>query len=148
MRRMVFVLGRILLGLVFLITGVKKLLYWHMIEESLAMKISTLNMHFPEISFLNDMLYFVPLILGIATFFELTGAIILISGYFLRLGTIFLLIFLIPATILYHDFWYQIGDRRMLEASMFMKNVAIIGSLLLLSLNLQLKSQYKIIQRK
>jgi len=142
-RRIIFILGRLLLSLIFIIAGIKKIFYWSAIQESVVMKFCSHSMHFPESSITEMMIHYVPLLIGLATFFELAGALILLSGYFIRVGAIFLLIFLIPTTLIYHDFWFQVGDTRTVEMAMFMKNLAIIGSLLLLSLGPRFKKKEK-----
>jgi uncharacterized membrane protein YphA (DoxX/SURF4 family) len=96
-------------------------------------------MYFPDVSIFDHFIRFVPVMLGFATFFELAGSILLVSGFFMRLGAFLLLIFLIPTTLVYHDFWFQVGDARALELTMFMKNLALIGSFILLSISPRFK---------
>ncbi|CCB90020.1 putative uncharacterized protein [Simkania negevensis Z] len=139
MRKIIFFIGRLCLGLIFLIAGIKKVLYWHDTREGILMKFSTLRMYFPDASIFDHFIRFVPVMLGFATFFELAGSILLISGFFMRLGAFLLLIFLIPTTLVYHDFWFQVGDARALELTMFMKNLALIGSFILLSISPRFK---------
>jgi putative oxidoreductase len=62
-----------------------------------------------------------------AIFFELVGSIGVILGYFTRFATILLLIFLIPTTIIFHDVF---ADPKMMIH--FMKNVSMFGGFLLL----------------
>ncbi|WP_420421915.1 DoxX family protein [Simkania sp.] len=137
--KIIFFIGRVCLGLIFLIAGIKKILYWHDTLESILMKFTALRMYFPDASIFDHFIRFVPVMLGFATFFELAGSILLISGFCMRLGAIFLLIFLIPTTLLYHDFWFKIGGAKALELTMFMKNLALIGSFILLSLGPRFK---------
>jgi uncharacterized membrane protein YphA (DoxX/SURF4 family) len=62
-----------------------------------------------------------------AIFFELAGSITVILGYFARFGAILLLIFLIPTTLIFHDAF--VDPKMMIH---FMKNVGIFGGLLVL----------------
>ena len=63
------------------------------------------------------------------------GATLVLTGYRTGLGVIMLLIYWIPATLLVYDFWnFPEPDRRM-AGFMFMKNLAIMGGLLLLWVN-------------
>jgi len=140
-RRIFFFIGRVLLSLIFLIAGIKKILYWQSVEESIAMKICEWNTHLHGLFLFEILLRFVPMMLAFAIFFELVGALIILSGYFFRFGAFLLLIFLIPTTIFFHDFWFQIGDKQTLELTMFMKNLSIMGSLLLFSLGYRFKKQ-------
>lgn len=59
--------------------------------------------------------------------FQLIGAISLLLGLKVKWGAIILIIFLIPTTIVFHDFWVDPSER-----IPFFKNLALIGGLLLL----------------
>ncbi len=62
-----------------------------------------------------------------AIFLELAGSLSLLLGYKTKWGSIALLIFLLPATIIFHtDFSQQ------LQVIMFTKNLTTIGGILLL----------------
>lgn len=69
-------------------------------------------------------------ILGVTTFFEIFGALLLLLGHGVRVGSLFLLIFLIPTTILHHAFWLEIGSGFSNELELFLKNLALVGALL------------------
>ena len=58
--------------------------------------------------------------------FEVAGGISLIVGYKARIGGVLLLVFLIPATLMFHN---PIADPT--QMIQFMKNLAIIGGLLM-----------------
>ena len=62
-----------------------------------------------------------------AIFFELAGSITVILGYFARFGAILLLIFLIPTTLIFHDAF--VDPKMMIH---FMKNVSMFGGILVL----------------
>ena len=62
-----------------------------------------------------------------AIFFELVGSATVILGYFARFGALLLLIFLIPTTIIFHNIFV---DPKM--AIPFMKNVSMFGGCLIL----------------
>ncbi len=65
----------------------------------------------------------------VAGFAEILGGASLIFGAFARLGGFALSIYLIPVTILFHDFWNLDGPERMSQMADFMKNLAILGGL-------------------
>jgi putative oxidoreductase len=54
----------------------------------------------------------------------------LLLGCCTRLGTLALIVFLIPATVIFHDFWSVEGPEQQLQMAHFMKNLAILGGLL------------------
>lgn len=71
----------------------------------------------------------IPLAALVAIFtivFEIAGGISLILGYKARIGAILLLIFLIPATLVFHN---PVADSG--QMIQFLKNLAIIGGLLM-----------------
>ena len=54
----------------------------------------------------------------------------LILGYKTRFGASLLLIFLIPSTLIFHDFWNVTETEFMTQQILFLKNLAIFGGLL------------------
>jgi putative oxidoreductase len=72
----------------------------------------------------------IPALLFGAAIVELLGGLSLILGYKTRLGAFILLLFLIPTTLIFHDFWNLEGVARIPEQVNFMKNLAIFGGLL------------------
>jgi uncharacterized membrane protein YphA (DoxX/SURF4 family) len=72
----------------------------------------------------------VPLLLVGAAAVEFIGGLSLVLGYKTRLGATLLLLFLIPASIIFHDFWNIGGNEGQLQQIMFLKNLAIFGGLL------------------
>jgi putative oxidoreductase len=107
-------LGRICIGLLFLWAGVAKL---QGLEGTMAYMASK---HMPFISF------FLPAAIAI----QVLGALSLITGYYARWGAAMLIIFIIPASIIFHDFWNLEGSERLTEMIMFMKDVGVLGGLL------------------
>lgn len=71
-------------------------------------------------------------LLGIATFLEIVGGLLLLLGLKVRWGALFLLLFLVPVTFIFHAFWYEIGAEMHKELAVFIKNLALIGALLYL----------------
>lgn len=65
-----------------------------------------------------------------ALILQLIGGFLLLIGYKMRLGALMLIIFIIPASVIFHDFWNLQGNDRLIEQIMFMKDVAILGGLL------------------
>lgn len=67
-----------------------------------------------------------PLLAVGTIFFQLLGALSLLLGYQTKIGSILLIIFLIPATFLFHN---PIADPSQLND--FLKNIGLIGGLLM-----------------
>jgi len=104
-------IGRILLALIFLQSGIGKIGNFAGTAQYMASQ---------------GMSYATFFLVG-AIFFELVGSITIILGYFARFGTLLLLIFLIPTTLIFHT---NFADP--MQKINFMKNVSMFGGLLVL----------------
>ena len=104
-------IGRILLVLIFLKSGLGKIENFQGTAQYMA------KFGMPYTNFF---------LVG-AIFFELVGSITVILGYFARFGAVLLLIFLIPTTLIFHNIF---KDPQMMIQ--FMKNVSMFGGLLVL----------------
>jgi putative oxidoreductase len=65
--------------------------------------------------------------------FALLGGLSVLLGYYARVGAALLAVFLLPVTLVMHDFW-SVSDpmAAQLQQVMFMKNLAILGGALLI----------------
>lgn len=63
------------------------------------------------------------------------GGILLLLGYRPGLGAILILLYWIPVTFIAHSFWNAPPENQRIEAILFMKNLAIIGGLMLVYVN-------------
>ncbi len=104
-------IGRILLVLIFLNSGIGKIGNF----EGTTQYMAKFGMPFTN--------YF---LMG-AIFLELVGSITAILGYYTRFGVLLILLFLIPTTLVFHT---NFGDK--IQMIMFMKNVSMLGGCLLL----------------
>lgn len=134
----VTVIARFLISLVFLAGGISKILHWHETEK-MVMNIlcewqSNLGFSADMTACLGRIIPWTPLLLVIAIFFELGGGLCVLLGIKEKLGAALLILFLIPTTILLHQFWWVEGNMRELQMTHFFKNVAIIGGLLFILL--------------
>ena len=62
------------------------------------------------------------------------GSTLILIGYRVGLGCVFLLIYMVPVTFIAYSFWNDAAEMKRLHSIIFMKNIAIIGALLILSL--------------
>ena len=62
---------------------------------------------------------------------EFGGGILLAIGYRAKLAAAALALFTVAATLLFHNFWAAPADQAVLQTIMFLKNVAMLGGLLL-----------------
>lgn len=73
--------------------------------------------------------------LFMAIVFELTGALSVLAGYRARIGAALLVIFIVPVTLIFHNFWAVEAVKYGSQLSSFMKNAAITGGLLMILSN-------------
>lgn len=63
------------------------------------------------------------------------GGILLLIGYKTSFGALLLLAYWIPLTFIAHSFWNDPEDIKRIQSILFMKNVAIMGGLLMVLVN-------------
>jgi len=72
---------------------------------------------------------------GAAIFLMIFGGILILTGYRAKFGAVLLLLFYIPTTFVIYSFWND-GEEMYRENSIqFMKNLAIIGGLMMVYVN-------------
>lgn len=107
-------LGRLALATIFILAGVGKFMNTEATAAYMTSKGITM----------------VPFFLYAAAVIEILGGLSLILGLKTRWGAIILLLFLIPTTLIFHNFW-NVGPLAMeVEMINFLKNLAIFGGLL------------------
>jgi putative oxidoreductase len=73
-----------------------------------------------------------PAVLAVASgLLEVLGGLALAVGFKARISAAALAVFTLLATLLFHNFWAMPAEQVMVNQLMFMKNLAIIGGLLL-----------------
>jgi len=70
-------------------------------------------------------------VLPAAVILQIVGGLSVLLGYQARIGAVLLIVFIIPAAIKMHDFWKASDPERITQKMLFMKDVAILGGLLL-----------------
>jgi putative oxidoreductase len=74
-----------------------------------------------------------PMVLAVATaLLEVLGGLAIIVGFQARLAALALAAFTLLASLLFHNFWAVPADQQMMQQLMFMKNISVVGGLLLL----------------
>ncbi len=106
-------IGRVLIALIFLLSGYGKITGW----DQTAGFMSAAGMPL------------VPLFLAGAIAVELLGGLSLLLGIKARVGGAALFLFMIPTTLIFHGFWKLEGPEQHMQMLMFMKNLAIMGGL-------------------
>lgn len=132
------VLARFLISLVFLAGAANKILHWRETERSLMNTLCEWQSNIGFSDGLQDCLALLvpwtPILLITATLFELLGGLSILLGFKEKLGATLLILFLIPTTILIHQFWFIEGMAREVQITHFLKNLAILGGLFMIIL--------------
>lgn len=76
---------------------------------------------------------FASLFLAGTIVFLLVGGVSVLVGYKARIGSLPLLVFLLPTTLIFHNFWAFDGAEQQTQLINFMKNVAIMGGVLMVT---------------
>lgn len=114
MDRYLLIAGRVLLAILFLFSGLGKIMNWSGTETMMAGK----GIPLPAVA------------LALAILFEIAGGLSVLTGYHARWGALALFLYLIPVSLTLHNFWaYEDGERQG-QMINFMKNVSIMGGLL------------------
>jgi uncharacterized membrane protein YphA (DoxX/SURF4 family) len=133
------VLARFLLSAMFLAAGINKIFHWHETEKMLMNVLcdwqSNTGFSSTAQECFGSLTPWAPLLLMTAVLFEMVGGVLLLLGIREKLGASLLLLFLIPVTILMHQFWFVEGMMREMQQIMFLKNLAIMGGLILVILH-------------
>ncbi len=114
----VALLARLLVCVIFLLSGINKATNWSGTEAYMtAHGLNTAT----------------GVLLAGAIVVEVLGGLALLVGFEVRWVALVLFLYLIPATLLFHNFWALEGMARQEQMVHFLKNLAILGGLLDLS---------------
>jgi putative oxidoreductase len=73
----------------------------------------------------------VPMVLAVAAgVFELVAGLLLIVGWQARWAALGLALFTLVASVIFHAYWSLPADQQMMQQLMFMKNLSVVGGLL------------------
>lgn len=114
LRRFGQLFARVLLCAVFLMSGFGKIPNWQGTTEFMASK------GMPAVIFF----------LAAAILLEIGGGLSLLLGFHTRAGAAALILFLVPATLIFHNFWAFEGMEQRMQMINFLKNLAILGGLI------------------
>jgi putative oxidoreductase len=117
--QLLFPLARAMLAATFIISAVRHLTHWSAALEEMA------GDGMPRSSFL---------LLG-SVAFRLVGGLSVLIGLRARAGATMLVVFIVPAAFLAHDFWAMPAVRQTHEMIEFLNNMAIAAGALLVALN-------------
>ena len=108
-------IARILLAVIFIISGYGKIGGF----EGTVAAIASKGVPLPQVA------------AAITILVELGGGILLVLGWKTRWVALIFFLWLIPTTLLFHDFWASPPDQDKAQQINFMKNLAIMGGMLM-----------------
>jgi len=106
-------LGRILIALIFLKSGVEKIIGFSAVAGFMTLK----GMPAAEVLLVGSIV------------FEIAGGLMVLLAWYARWGALLLIAFIVPATLIFHNFWTLEGAQYMNQVNHFMKNLSILGAL-------------------
>ena len=106
--------GRILIGIIFLLSGLSKIGGFAGTAGWMASK----GLPMAEV------------LLALTIVIEVGASLMIIAGYQARLGAAVLFLWMIPVTFLFHNFWAMPADQQQIQQIMFMKNLGLMGGML------------------
>ena len=109
--------GRSLLALLFLVSGLLKLAFHGPIAAAIAAK----GLPAPEVA------------AWVVAIFEVAGAICVITGFRLFEAALALGAWSLLTAVLFHDFWHATGMEQQMQFANFLKNVSLFGAFLIVA---------------
>ena len=106
--------GRLLLALIFVISGYNKLVGFDGTVGYIASK----GLPLPQLA------------AAAAIAIELVGGVLLVIGWQTRWAATAIFLFMIPTTLIFHAFWAAPAANLQMETIQFMKNLCIMGGML------------------
>jgi len=127
LRHTITLVARVLLSLIFVLSAVDHLRHW----EGTVKRMTAAGMGFEGV-FGSSAPAVVHVLLTLAVAFLLLGGLSVMLGLRARWGAVMLLVFFVPATLVFHDFWTLPpgSDEYSNQMHHFMKNLGLMGGLL------------------
>lgn len=117
MRDITDLIGRIFLSAIFIFEAIDSTLFFGKTKDAMTE---------------HGLMWSQDMLLYCAIFLLIMGGLMVLLGYRSTLGAIMLLMYWVPVTFIVHDFWNVPRSELREQSILFMKNIAIIGGLLML----------------
>lgn len=120
MKDIIDLIGRVLLSFIFIFDAYDSIFYYQDTKDKMTSYGLTWNQD---------------LLLVGAIFLLIFGGTLILIGYRSSFGSVLLLLYWVPVTLIVHSFWNDPPEVRRLQSILFMKNLAIVGGLLMILVN-------------
>lgn len=117
----IFIIGGVFQAMAFKLANLamKKILcFWH--------EHVTMGWAQSIFSFLDSISY---VLVGLAIVLQLVGGVLVLFGIKVRFGAFLLFLFLVPATLIVHQFWLEGTPNASMEFMRFFLNIALMGTM-------------------
>ena len=114
MSRFLIFVARFLMAFIFIVSGIGKLTNFSATESMLA----------------SQGIPLAPVVTAIVIAMELGGGLMLLFSPWPGWAALVLFVYLIPVTVMIHNFWASPPDQHQMQEIQFLKNLAIMGGLL------------------
>ncbi len=126
-QHIITLIARMMIGLYFIVTGALSIADWNGKAGNIAAKLGFLEGTIGEAGTTATSHTLLAIAIGVA----LIGGLSVVIGLRARVGAVLLIIFLAPATIIMHNFWAVSAGQMQGEVLIFLKNVALLGGVLM-----------------
>jgi len=120
MKDFVDLIARIFIALIFFFEAYDTVLFFNKTKETM----TSHGIHWNQDLLLYGMIFIL-----------VVGGVLVLIGYRSSLGAVMLLMYMVPLTFILHSWWNDPVEMQREQSILFMKNVAIIGGLLLVFVN-------------
>jgi putative oxidoreductase len=132
--KMIAGIGRFFISLIFITLGISGIFNWDIAKSELSSALANWELYtgyIEGVSFvIQNLISASPLIVVLGIVIQLVGGFMLSLSLKSRLAAMLLLLQIVPATILYFHFWFLDGPQMTRNMILFIKNLSIIGGLL------------------
>lgn len=129
-------IGRFFVSLIFIALGITSVLNWEIAKSELSSALANWEIYIGYIEgvsfIIQNLLTVVPLLVALGIILQIVGGFLVSLSLRVRLGSVLLLCQAIPATALYNYFWFLEGPAMQRSLMLFLKNLSIIGGLLVI----------------
>jgi putative oxidoreductase len=136
-KKIFFFIGRLCLRDIFLFGAFAHISDFDGMESALTNSLYSISEHSHGIAWVQkaveEIMPFVSLLAVSALILLVLGGGLVLIGIKYKLGATLLLIFLLPVTFIMHHYYFLEGPDKQLQMTMFWKNLAICGGLLVLA---------------
>lgn len=145
LKKMAFFIARLFISIIFLLAGFAHIADFDGMESSLTNALYSIAEHSAGKVWIQraveEVMPLVPLLSILALVCLIVGAVLVLIGVKYKFGASLLIIFLLPVNFIMHHFYLLDGPDKQAQLNSFLKNLAVLGGLILLTLHSNSRSE-------